>query len=340
MQETERRVRVTVVIPTLNEVRNLGRALDCVQANGLRRDELEVMVIDGGSRDGTVELARDHADRLPLRVIAEAGCSVYRALNIGLQQARGDFFVRVDARSEIPANYIDGCLRNLDLRGAECVGGIQLQYGETAIGDSIARVTSSIIGTGGARFRTSTESGYVDSVYLGVYRVETLRRLGGFDDRSDYVSEDALVNKRIREGGGRIWLDATMQVRYPAKASFRALVKQYIIYGAAKAFVVRKYRTLTSFRQALPLLFLVGWLLLILACAIGLLPWSVALVSAGTYITVVMAANLGRDGLGGQRAGTLWARSWATVCIHFAWPVGFFAFLMSPPMHKRIARWL
>jgi hypothetical protein len=246
----------------------------------------------------------------------------------------------VDARSAIPRGYIETCIGHLEQPSVECVGGIQLQYGETPISDSIARVTSSKLGTGGAKFRTATQNGFVDSVYLGVYRTATLRDLGGFEDGSDYVSEDALINQRIRARGGRVYLDATMQVRYPAKATFRALAKQYVIYGGAKAFLVRKHHRLTSIRQALPPLFLLTWVGLVLASAAGWMPWTVLGVAACAYWLMVVAGNLGGRSIGDQRAGNLWARSFATMCIHFAWPIGFFLFLISPPLHKRLAHWL
>jgi succinoglycan biosynthesis protein ExoA len=167
-----------------------------------------------------------------------------------------------------------------------------------------------------------------------------LRELGGFEDGSDYVSEDALINKRIRARGGRVYLDAQLQVRYPAKATFRALAKQYVIYGAAKAFLVRKHHRLTSIRQAFPPLFLLTWLALVLACTSGVLPWPALASAAVAYVLLVVAGNLGGRSIGDQRAGSLWARSFATICIHFAWPIGFFLFLISPPLHKRLAHWL
>jgi succinoglycan biosynthesis protein ExoA len=332
--------RVTVVIPTLNEANNIAQALQCVVDNGIPRDEMEVLLIDGASRDGTVQVAQGFADSLQLRIIDAPGCSVYRALNIGLEAARGTYFVRVDARSAIPPRYIETCIGHLNQPSVSCVGGIQLQYGETLISDSIARVTSSKLGTGGAKFRTATQSGFVDSVYLGVYRTATLRELGGFEDGADYVSEDALINKRIRAHGGKVYLDAQLQVRYPAKATFRALAKQYVIYGAAKAFLVRKHHRLTSIRQALPPLFLLAWMALVLTCAVGGLPWAVLAAAAGAYVLLVVVGNLGGRRIGDQREGSLWARSFATMCIHFAWPIGFFLFLISPPLHKRLVHWL
>ena len=332
--------RITLVIPTLNEFKNIDQALQCVVENGISRDDMEVLLVDGGSSDRTVQIAQTFTDCLQLRVIVVQGCTVYRALNIGLGEARGVFFVRVDARSKIPNNYINTCLRHLGETGVMCAGGIQLQYGVSRVGDSIARVTSSVIGTGGAKFRTSTESGFVDSVYLGAYRTETLRELGGFEDNSDFVSEDALVNKRIREQGGKIYLDASLMVLYPAKDTFRALVKQYVIYGAGKAFVFKKHHKFTSIRQLIPLIFLLAWFLLGILCIVGVIPWFVGLLALFVYLVIVTLTNASSSGLGGQRSGTLWGRTLATICIHFTWPFGFFLFLINSRLHKRLVRWL
>jgi len=331
---------ITLVIPTLNEAKYIDQALQCVVENGIPRDYMEVLLVDGGSSDRTVQIAQTFTDRLQLRVIIVPGCTVYRALNIGLGEARGTFFVRVDARSKIPGNYIDTCLQHLGEAGIMCAGGIQLQYGESKVGDSIARVTSSVIGTGGAKFRTSTVSGFVDSVYLGAYRTQTLRELQGFEDNSDFVSEDALVNKRIREQGGKIYLDASLLVLYPAKNTFRALVKQYLIYGAGKAFVFKKHHKLTSFRQLVPLIFLLLWLLLGILCIAGVLPWLGGLLVLFVYLSIVVLTNASSSVLGEQRPGTLWGRTFATFCIHFTWPFGFFLFLINPRLHKRLVKWL
>lgn len=327
-------------MPTLNEGRYIGDALQCIVNNRIPKDEMEVLIIDGGSRDSTARVAEGFAECLQLRFIEAPGCSVYRALNIGLQAARGDYFVRIDARSFIPPTYIATCISNFDQPLVECVGGMQTQYGGCMVSHSIARVTASKLGTGGAKFRTATQSGFVDSVYLGVYLTATLRKLGGFEDGSDYVSEDALINNRIRAQGGRVYLDVSLKVRYPAKASFRALIKQYVIYGAAKAFLVRKHHRLTSIRQVLPLIFLLSLIALLLATLIGWLSWSVFGAIVGIYVFLVIAGNFGDYKMDGQPKGRLWARSMATICIHLAWPSGFFLFLISPPLHKRLVSWL
>jgi succinoglycan biosynthesis protein ExoA len=332
--------RISVVIPTLNEAMYIAQALQCILNNDIPPQDLEVLLIDGGSCDGTVEIARGFESLLRLHVIEEPGCSVYRALNLGLLKAQGDFFIRVDARSLIPKNYIETCLRDLDIHGAKCAGGIQLQFGDSPVSNSIARVTSSVIGTGGAKFRTSKISGFVDSVYLGVYRSATLRELGGFEEGADYVSEDAFINQMIRARGEKVYLNVSLQVRYPAKASFRALAKQYLIYGAAKGFIFQKYYKLTSFRQVLPLMFLLSWISLSIACMAGWIPWVALGTAACAYLLLVFASNISINSSVDQSQGLLWARSFATICIHFTWPIGFFMFLINSSLHKRLVKWV
>jgi len=333
-------IRISVIIPTLNEERDIGKALNCVIGNKIAKDQMEVLIIDGGSKDKTLQVAISYSDRLQLQIIEAKDSTVYRALNIGLQAAQGEYFVRVDARSSIPNNYIETCVNHLSLDRVQCAGGIQLQVGQTTISESIAYATSSKLGTGGAKFRTSTKSGFVDSVYLGVYKTSLLRGIGGFEDDAEFVSEDAFINSRIIKSGGRIFLDANLKVLYPAKKSFRALFKQYFIYGAGKAFLLNKYGQLTSARQLVPLFFLLGWGILALTCYFSLLPKRYFILAALVYFVMILLGCAGRGRYSEQKKGQLWARVIAVTCIHFAWPVGFFLFLINRSLHKRIVRWL
>ncbi len=82
--------RVSVVIPTLNEARNLSVVLPRLP-DGL----FEVVVVDGGSTDDTVEVARRL--RPDMRLVEQTGRGKGNALYIGLVAARGDILVTLDA---------------------------------------------------------------------------------------------------------------------------------------------------------------------------------------------------------------------------------------------------
>lgn len=331
---------ITIVIPTLNEVNYIRKTLESIVNNDIPINDYEVIMVDGGSTDGTVNAASSFNITMPLRIIEAPGTSVYTALNVGLNESLGEYFVRVDARSIIPNNYICTCISHLNLENIQCAGGIQFQYGNNPISKSIAEVLSSTIGTGGAKFRMGKESGFVDSVYLGVYRTSILRQLGGFDDSSDFVSEDALINKRIRDKGGKVYLDSSLKVLYPAKSSFRALIKQYFIYGAAKAFVLRKYKTLTSIRQTIPLVFFASLLALIILSCTRVIPSFVLAAFMLLYLATVVVFCLRGEIANDESGGRFAYRVLAVLCIHFSWILAFVIFIFSPFVHKRIAELL
>ena len=57
----------------------------------------EIVIVDGGSRDDTVAIIRSYEDRLPLRLLVEAGCNISQGRNRAIQAARGDIIAVTDA---------------------------------------------------------------------------------------------------------------------------------------------------------------------------------------------------------------------------------------------------
>ena len=88
-------MRLTFVVPTLDEAAGIERSLARLQ--GARARGHEVIVVDGGSRDATAERARPLADRLLLAPRGRA-----RQMNAGAAAARGEALVFVHADTRLP----------------------------------------------------------------------------------------------------------------------------------------------------------------------------------------------------------------------------------------------
>jgi glycosyltransferase involved in cell wall biosynthesis len=94
------------VIPTYNEVDDIGQVLDAVLNQ--RYEPIEVIVVDGGSTDGTVDLVRERADERRIRVIVEpARQGVSAARNIGIRAASTDVVVILNADVMPPADFTE-----------------------------------------------------------------------------------------------------------------------------------------------------------------------------------------------------------------------------------------
>src|SRR4051794_24991557 len=99
----------TVLIPTLNEEADIEGCLESVAEQDVGSDALDVLVIDGGSSDGTVARANAFAETAGFArfdIVHNHARRTAAALALGLREVATPLVVRVDARSRIPTHYI------------------------------------------------------------------------------------------------------------------------------------------------------------------------------------------------------------------------------------------
>lgn len=112
--------RVSVVIPTYDRVETLPRAVESALAQTV--DDIEVLVVDDGSTDGTRALIEDVADPRVRYLAHDANRGVSAARNTGVEGARGDYVAFLDSDDEWLPRKIDRQLSVLDDRGEGWVG--------------------------------------------------------------------------------------------------------------------------------------------------------------------------------------------------------------------------
>ena len=313
---------VSVICPVRNEELHIGSMLQTIASQELPPSvSLEVIVVDGDSTDGTVDVVRrfgeDHPT-LELRLLHNPRRTVPYSLNAGLATARGRVVIRIDGHCSVPPGYITRCLQLLEETGADCVGGRVAAEGTTPWGRAIAAAQSSRFGVGGVAFRSAdAEPGEVDTLAFGAYRREVFERIGTFDVELTR-NQDEEFNYRLRAGGGRIWLDPSLVFRYHNRSTLRGLWRQYLEYGKYKVLVYRKLRSVPRLRHAAPLALVAG---LSTSGAVGILsdrPWTGPAI-AGAYVSgVVLAAT----GSAGRLDSDALRTAAAAICMHLAYGVG------------------
>lgn len=91
---------ISIIIPTLNEERELARTLENLK-EPLERGDIEVIVSDGRSKDRTVEIARRYGSRVVVYE-GEKRQTIAEGRNLGAAQARGEYLLFIDADVCIP----------------------------------------------------------------------------------------------------------------------------------------------------------------------------------------------------------------------------------------------
>nr|WP_319375866.1 glycosyltransferase [uncultured Methanoregula sp.] len=93
---------ISVVIPTFNEEENIAQCLVSLCHQTIPRNEYEIIVVDGGSKDATCEIARKYADK----VFTQTSKKVGGARNDGVKEAKGDIIATTDADCILPRDWI------------------------------------------------------------------------------------------------------------------------------------------------------------------------------------------------------------------------------------------
>lgn len=229
---------VTVVMPARNEASVIGSALDAVAAQTYPSDLIEVVVVDGGSIDATAQEATRHLEHGSFRrwsVVPNVDGGTPSNLNVGLRWAEGAVLVRIDARSIVPMDYVESLVAALRDETRSVVGGAQVAVARSSRwrDRAIARALNNRVGMGGSRYRRAgAASGPADTVYLGVFRTEQLRQIGGWNE-AFATNQDFELN-RAMSGIGTVWFEANLPVAYLPRQTYRELAAQYHRFGRWK----------------------------------------------------------------------------------------------------------
>jgi glycosyltransferase involved in cell wall biosynthesis len=318
---------VSIIVPCYNERETIGILLEAIAGQEYPLQDMEVVIADGRSTDGTLKVidafAFSHRE-LDIRVVDNPDRSIPAGLNRALQAARGEIILRLDAHSKPDADYVSRTLEVLRRTEAANVGGRWRikPSADTAIARGIARAVAHPIGAGGARYRTNGEAGPVETVPFGAFPRTWIERVGYFNE--DLLSnEDYEYNVRLRQAGGLVWFDPTIRTDYYARPTLGALARQYFRYGFWKARMLLRYPTSIHWRQVLPALFTLTTFILLFASLFWTWARPLLAVELGLYITICLAAGI----LEAVR-GSDWALApgvvFALWTSHFAWGIAFF----------------
>ena len=316
---------VLVVIPTLNEAAHIDACVRSLMAGDDRLGLVDLVVADGGSRDHTrsiiAELRRDFPN---LRLIDNPQRLQSAAVNLAAKQAGAGrhILVRCDAHSIYPPGYIMQVADSLKRRSVASVVTPMDAVGKSCFQKANAWIVDTPLGSGGSAHRGGRKSMFVDHGHHAGFDLKTFLHVGGYDETFSH-NEDAEFDTRLRQAGGRIFLDADIRLAYMPRSTVGALAKQYFNYGKGRARTLLKHGEKPRLRQLIPPATLVACIL-----GFGLAPltlWSLIL-PAGYFAALVLASlavAVKHKSPCGLLAGL------ASATMHMSWSAGLFRQLLK-----------
>jgi len=225
----------------LDEEAHIEACLASVLGQDYPPDRIEVLVVDGGSRDRGPDMVRAVAAAdARVRLLHNPRRIQTVAFNMAIREGRGEYLALVSAHSAIQPDYVARCVAALESSGADNVGGRMAGVGRTTAGRAIAAAWSSRAAVGGAAHHYATQDMDAATAFPGFFRRSVFDRVGMFDE-SLPVHEDYELNWRIRAAGGRVRYTAGVSTEYVVRGSLRALAVQQFRYGVGKATVALRH---------------------------------------------------------------------------------------------------
>lgn len=312
---------VLVVIPALNEAAAITACIASLRAGDDFMQEVQIIIADGGSTDGTQDIVASLAAADPMLQLVHnpdrlQSAGINRAVHSAARPEHS-ILVRCDAHSVYPTGYVRRVVDAFAARPeAASVATVMDATGDSGFERACAWVVDTPLGSGGSQHRGGGRSQWVDHGHHAGFRLDWFRRIGGYDPGFSH-NEDAEYDRRLLQAGGRIWLDADNRLAYRMRSSLAALMRQYWNYGQGRARTVLLHRMRPRLRQLVPVLNVLG---LLVCLGLGAL-WPPALIWPAGYAAALLAVSL----IGALRLRAL-SGLWAGVALgvmHNAWGLGF-----------------
>lgn len=251
---------LTICFPVYNEVKFIDSLIQSVI--GTFPLDKEIVLIDGGSTDGTLEKIKHWKDKYAnIILIHNEARYVSHGFNLAFKNTHSEYIALLGAHAEYPNNYFQKGLSILKSGEADAVGGPLTQKGKSSKARIIAFCMSSKFGVGDTEFRTSKKRSYVDSVAMAIYKRAVIDKIGLFDE-SLIRNQDDEFHYRLNDFGYKIMMEPEMESVYYVREDLASLWKQYYYYGLYKPMVLKKIKSAIRIRHLVPAAFVIYLLLL------------------------------------------------------------------------------
>jgi len=256
---------VSIVIPMHNSARTIGRTLEACINQELPGAQTEIIVVDDGSTDKSVEIA----EKLPVKVLRQENRGPAAARNRGWREARGKIICFTDSDCVPQRDWIQKLLRGYD---SPKVGGVGGTYAIMNRDSVLASAIHEEIA-----LRHQRQSGTVD--YLGSfnlsYKKSVLEEVGGFNEEYTRASgEDNDLAYRVTKKGYRLAFVKNSAVAHYHPDRLLGYLRQQFWHGCWRMKIYKDHPEMTSgdsYGGMYDLMQPPMALLILLLCPLGLL---------------------------------------------------------------------
>lgn len=234
---------ISAVMTVYNNVDQLVKFFESFLEQTYPVKEIEFVIVDAGSTDGTVEVAKKYSERVPkLKIMVEPGCNISKGRNLGIRETKGRYILTFNSDVRLEKNCVEELLRVLmEHPEAGGVAGMQIfPEGQNFVARCVYFIPGmaqvSLITTPALKERDIVETHSVPCE-CGVWRREALPE-GLFDEKIQW-GEDSEFHFRMMKSGWKIYGTKRARFEHFYKNSVRKFWRQQVAYGYGAGLMFR-----------------------------------------------------------------------------------------------------
>jgi len=262
----------SIIVPSYNRQDEINELIASFLNLQFPRERYELIIVDDGSTDGTAALVHGHHQqkRIPLRYYSQDNNGPGAARNLGMNNARGDFFIFIDSDCTVDALWLTEIDDRLHATGADAFGAPDSCRDDfPPLLKAINYSMTSFLTTGGIRGHRKKKMGkfYPRSFNMGLSR-KLYEQIGGFGSLRH--GQDIEFSNRIINSGATVAHIETAIVYHKRRTSMRKFFKQVFNWGVARINLYKIDKKMLEPVHFLPAIGL--WLTMFVLCLAGFLP--------------------------------------------------------------------
>lgn len=306
--------KVSFIIVALNAEKALPFSLGSLSKQDYPHNNIEVILVDSMSRDGTKRIMLDFQEKDASfdRVVVLDNPKRYLACgwNVALREVTGDVVLRVDAHTKFPEDFVSKNMKLIN-EGQDICGGkvLSILQNDTSWNRTLLSAENSMFGGGFSFFRRGDTSRYTDTLAFAAYRKEVFDAAGPFDERL-VRTEDNDMHYRMRKAGYKFFFSSEIVSYRFNRSSLKGLLRQKYLNGYWVGLTHAVCPLAFSVFYLVPLLF-VSTLIVVLAL-IPIVVWPFYALTCA-YILVLLLTLFGTL----QKEGFRWSLLSLPVIIFF-----------------------